>query len=160
MNAASATSVLYFLFSQHEDSASQYRQIADRLDDETLSAYMHELEQFHSNQSKAVRRVLNDMSPSPMPMPDSDQKKSLLNREQSEVWDTIEQKEYQQLLKFSNDNEDAVSNSYKEGLDNDKLPEGIHKMVQELHQKVLKTVRQTERYKTVQDIQLGNIPTA
>lgn len=160
MNAASATSVLYFLFSQHEDSASQYRQIADRLDDDTLSAYMRELAQFHGNQSKAVRRVLDDMSPSPMPMPDSAQKKSLLNRNQSEVWDTIEQKEYQQLLEFSSDNEGAVSESYKEGLDNDALPEGIHKMVQELHQNVLKTVRQTERYKTVQDIQLGNIPTA
>jgi len=159
MNAASATSVLYFLFSQHEDAASQYRQIAERIDDSTLNAYMRELEQFHGNQSKSVYRVLDDMSPSPMPMPDSDQNKSLLNRKQSEVWETIEQKEYQQLLEFSCENEDAISNSYREGLDNDALPEGIKKMVQELHQNVLKTVRQTERYKTVQDIQLGNIPT-
>ena len=160
MNAASATSVLYFLFSQHQDAASQYRQIAGRLDDKTLSAYMHELENFHTNHSKAVRRVLDDMSPSPMPMPDNDQKKSLLNRKQSEVWDTIEQKEYQQLLEFSSDNEEAISESYKTGLDNEALPEGIEKMIRELHQNVLKTVRQTERYKTVQDIQLGNIPSA
>ena len=67
MYGVSATSILYFLFSKHEDASSQYKQMGERLDDQTLSAYMHELEQFHSGQSNGIRKLLNDMSPSPMP---------------------------------------------------------------------------------------------
>jgi len=159
MYGVSATSILYFLFSKHEDASSQYKQMGERLDDQTLSAYMHELEQFHSGQSNGIRKLLNDMSPSPMPMPDNEQKKSLLSREQSAVWDAIAQKEYQQVLDFVNQNEHAISATYKEGLHIDGLPEGIREMLKELHQREMKAVLQTERYKTVQDIQLGNIPT-
>jgi|GEM_PF-3648057 len=157
MNSASAISVLYMLHSKHQDASAKYREAANLIDDEKLTSYFEELATYHSEQVSSFRKVLEDLSPSPVPMPDNESKKSFLTLHWENVGDALEKKETQRLLGYAHQNEENLSTAYREGLKTHGLPEGLQQMLHDLHKKQLKAVAQTERYETVQDIRLGNI---
>ena len=157
MNSASATSVLFMLHSQHQDASAKYREAANLIDDGKLFDYCKELANYHFEQGNALRKVLEDLSPSPMPMPDVEHQKAFLSIQWEKVKAALEKEEIQRLLGYIHQNEEEMSTAYREGLKTHGLPEGLQQMLHDLHKKQLDVVLQTERYETVQDIRLGNI---
>lgn len=157
MNSASATSVLFMLFSQHQDASAKYLEAANLIDEEKLVDYFEELASYHSEQADAIRKVLDDMSPSPFPLPDTKHQKAFFTMQWEKIKKALEQKEKQRLLGYVHQNEEELSNAYREGMKTHGLPEGLQEMLRDLHKKQLHAVLQTERYETVQDIRLGNI---
>lgn len=157
MNRASAISVLFQIFRQHDDAFAKYQEAARRTEDQKIGDYLQELANYHQEQSKKLERLLTDMSPSPAPMPDTEHRKALIHLQWTTFVSALDKQEHQPLLTLCHQNEEKVSQSYREGLSAHGLPAGIEEMLQELHQKQLQVVLQTERYETVQDIRPGNI---
>lgn len=157
MNSASAISVLFMLYSQHQDASAKYREAANLINNGKLTDYFKELADYHFGQANALQKVLEDMSPSPVPMPDMQHQKAYFTLHWEKVKDALDKEDMQRLLGFVHQNEEDLSTAYREGLKTHGLPEGLQTMLHDLHKKQLHAVSQTERYETVQDIRLGNI---
>jgi len=146
-NKTSAIGSLNTLFIRNESAAKKYQQAAESTDDESLKEFFVSLSNFRSELAGYLRKVIEDMPPSPMP-PTKTTKAYL-----SENWDdflqAINKGNRSKITDHCKKSEDALLMEYKKALELKGVPMSVHEMLEKQSEHLMKVKRKVERMETV-----------
>jgi hypothetical protein len=128
-NRQTIAGYLATLYLYHQQSAEQYRQLADSLvGQKEILSLTNSLADYHLDQENTIKALLEDMAPSPVtPNADmfSEVKVLSAQRSNNDV----------SLLQHYKEQEERTMKYYSGMLDNDGIPQGLHEKLQKMSER-------------------------
>ncbi len=146
MNRESSLAILNNLLLRNEKAGDRYDEAAGETEDASLSEWLHSLAHHRRKLAAAVRQLIEDMPPTPLPA--NTNSRPWLEDHQDELYDALRAQKRQRVAEICRQSEEALSDYYKTSLKQENLVAAIYDQLTAQHQEVLAVIRKAERLAT------------
>lgn len=150
MNFSKETSatILFHLFSRHDQTASQYRQIVNDLkDDASLRSWFSSLAEFRQTLADELRNLVEDNNG--VPVKPSQEMKSYLEKKQEDIIQFINEDNAVGLIELSLEAEESIAKYYQQAEANKDVPVEIRERLDDQHRRLLEVIQKAQRLHSV-----------
>lgn len=142
-----ASSMLFHLYSRHDQAASIYRQIAADVDEDNLRSWFSSLADFRQSLADELLPMVEDNGS--VPVKPSKEMKAYLKTSEDEITRSINEQNTVALIDLSLEAEESVAKYYQEAEANREIPEAIRETLDHQHERLLQVITKAQRLHSV-----------
>lgn len=138
------SSMVFHLYSRHEEAASNYRQIvSDLKEDSTLKKWFESLANYRQEMAKDLRVMVEDNGS--VPLKPSQEMKSYFHDRSDDIIEYINSDNEVGLIELSLEAEESIGKYYQKVETDKDVPLGVREKLEEQHDRILNVIQKARR---------------